>query len=580
MKSINGKVTLFMGAILALVMFAGLVNVWISYAQISKVNAIVNASGLLRNHMEADMLHDSIRGDVVTILVKARNADPDLTADIERLSRNNKLLMEKLQLDLSYQGDRTVRDAAATVDAPLAAYTGKALAIAEQARSNPETATAMLPEFQSAFEELEGSMASISDAIEKHVAAVGTSSASYLRLALFASAAGMVLTTLAIIGVAIACRRHLVAPLVSLIHAIGRLARGEAGVTLPCQEREDELGDLVRATQDFRNQLDAADRSKAEQTHMLVSSIGEGLSALASGDLSREVNAQLSPPFSQLKDDFNSAVAALRAVMGEVVAGAESIRIGVGEIRSASDDLAHRTETQASQVEEAASQLGEVTEGLARTAHAAATANESVSLVREDATQSGDVVRRAIGAMDGIARQSEEIAEIIGMIDGIAFQTNLLALNAGVEAARAGDAGKGFAVVASEVRALAQRTTDAANQVKSRVTSAGEQIATGVSLVGETGTVLERITARIEEIGELVQSIAVSSDGQSNSLQQINKAVGGMDRSTQQNAAMVEQANAATRSLGQETQKLAAIVAKFKLGHTADSNRPIVMRAA
>lgn len=580
MKSINRTVTRVMGLILALVVVAGLVNVLISYGQISKVDAIVDTSGLLRNHMEADMLHDTIRGDVMSILVEARKADADLSPQIERLARNCQALLKKVQTDLSYPHDAAIREAAVNVDKPLAAYTAGALAIAKRAQTDPDGATAMLPAFQSAFEDLEGGMSAISDAIETHVAAVGTSSASYLHLALYVSLAGMVLTTLAITGAAIASRRHLVAPLVSLIHAIERLAKGDADVTLPCQDREDELGDLVRATQEFRDQLDAADRSKAEQTDILLSSIGEALSALAAGDLSREVDAQLAPPLSQLKNDFNSAVAALRAVMEEVVNGADTIRIGVGEIRSASDDLARRTETQASQVEEAASQLGEVTEGVAHTAQAAATANESVSLVREDATQSGDVVRRAISAMDGIARQSEEIAEIIGMIDGIAFQTNLLALNAGVEAARAGDAGKGFAVVASEVRALAQRTTEAANQVKSRVTSAGEQIATGVSLVGETGTVLERITARIEEIGELVQTIAVSSNGQSSTLRQINNAVGGMDRSTQQNAAMVEQANAATRSLGQETEKLATIVAKFNFGHGAQTGTLIARRAA
>lgn len=580
MQSINRSVMLLMGAILALVLFAGALNSWLSFRQIDKVQAIVDASALLRNHMEADMLHDTIRGDVMAILVNARKSGADLSPQIDQLSRHSKLLLDKVHLDLTYANAARVREAAANVDGKLKAYTASAQSIADKARSDPDAANALLPGFAAAFEDLEGGMAAISDAIEEHVDEVGATSSSHLQLALYASLACMALTTSAVLWGAFASRRHLVAPLIDLIHAIERLARGETNVRLPCQGRQDELGALVAATQAFRDQLDAADRAKAEQTQLLVSSIGEGLSSLAAGDLSREVNALLTPPFSHLKSDFNNAVVALRAVMGEIIVGADTIRIGVGEIRSASDDLARRTETQASQLEEAASQISEVTGGVAQTAQAAATANESVSLVREDAFQSGDVVRRAISAMDGIARQSEEIAEIIGMIDGIAFQTNLLALNAGVEAARAGDAGKGFAVVASEVRALAQRTTDAANQVKGRVTSAGEQIASGVSLVGETGIVLERITARIEAIGELVQTIAVGSEGQSNRLRQINNAVEGMDRTTQQNAAMVEEANAATRSLGQEIEKLSSLVTRFNIGSHSASPPIAAKRAA
>ena len=168
--------------------------------------------------------------------------------------------------------------------------------------------------------------------------------------------------------------------------------------------------------------------------------------------------------------------------------------------------------------------------------------------------------------MSGIERSSAEISEIITVIDGIAFQTNLLALNAGVEAARAGDAGKGFAVVASEVRALAQRSAEAAKDVKTRIMASSEQVDVGVELVSETGKALQRIIGRIGEISTLVSTIASSAEQQSTGLQQVNTAVAEMDGVTQQNAAMVEQSTAAARSLSEEAGELASQIARFKIG--------------
>ncbi|MGE7206422.1 methyl-accepting chemotaxis protein, partial [Sphingomonas sp. NPDC019816] len=178
------------------------------------------------------------------------------------------------------------------------------------------------------------------------------------------------------------------------------------------------------------------------------------------------------------------------------------------------------------------------------------------------------VVERARAAMGGIEQASTEIAEIIGVIDGIAFQTNLLALNAGVEAARAGDAGKGFAVVASEVRALAQRSADAAHSVKTRILASSEQVRSGVALVGETGEALDRINQGMVRIGTLMTGIADDSARQADGMGQINTALSQMDGVTQQNAAMVEQATAAARTLAQEAEQLNEAVSRFRLAAT------------
>jgi methyl-accepting chemotaxis protein len=198
-------------------------------------------------------------------------------------------------------------------------------------------------------------------------------------------------------------------------------------------------------------------------------------------------------------------------------------------------------------------------------AEGAGRANVAVGEARIEAQRSGEVLRRAIEAMAGIERSSAEISDIITVIDGIAFQTNLLALNAGVEAARAGDAGRGFAVVASEVRALAQRSADAAKDVKSRITASSQHVDAGVKLVSETDHALNSIITRIANISTLVSGIALSAEQQASSIQQLNTAVAEMDGVTQQNAAMVEEATAAARSLAAEADALAERVARFTI---------------
>ena len=200
---------------------------------------------------------------------------------------------------------------------------------------------------------------------------------------------------------------------------------------------------------------------------------------------------------------------------------------------------------------------------------------------RADAERSGEVVRRAVSAMGEIEKSSAQISQIIGVIDEIAFQTNLLALNAGVEAARAGDAGRGFAVVASEVRALAQRSAEAAKEIKSLISASTEQVAQGVGLVGETGKALERIVTQVTEINGLVSEIAASAKEEALGLAQVNTAVNEMDHVTQQNAAMVEESTAASRVLADEARELSRLVARFKLSsvHAATTARPAAAAA-
>ncbi|HEX7853049.1 MAG TPA: methyl-accepting chemotaxis protein [Sphingobium sp.] len=376
-----------------------------------------------------------------------------------------------------------------------------------------------------------------------------------ILLSIAGLAAGLVIT-----------RRSVVRPLHELRASMAELAAGNTDLAIPHAGRADEVGQMAQSMAIFRDQLAAAERAKEHQAALIVDSIGNGLDALARGDLSVSVDAELTGPFAKLKTDFNRAVGALADAMRSVTAATHSINTSATEIRHASDDLSHRTEEQAASLEETAAAMAEITSTIRQTAEGATRASKVVGETRVEAEHSGDVVRRAISAMGGIERASAEISEIISVIDGIAYQTNLLALNAGVEAARAGEAGRGFAVVASEVRALAQRSADAATDVKARIMASATQVETGVALVSETGKTLGRIVERVGEISALVGTIAESADRQAATLQQVNTAVSDIDAVTQQNAAMVEEATAAARSLAGEADSLARDVAHFRLG--------------
>jgi len=377
--------------------------------------------------------------------------------------------------------------------------------------------------------------------------------------------AAVLFTAVLVVVLLMSLVRAIATPLAGVTHVLGELGKGNLSVNADACDRRDEIGALTTATKDLRNQLFAAERAKEEQADVIVASIGTGLSQLAEGDLTARIDADLAGKFAPLKQDFNRALEAIETAMAKVARSTSGIRTGSGEIRQASDDLSRRTEQQAASLEETAAAMNQITTTVKQTAADAGQANQQVAEARKDAEESGKIVRKAVEAMGGIERSSAEISEIISVIDGIAFQTNLLALNAGVEAARAGDAGKGFAVVASEVRALAQRSAEAAKDVKERITASSGQVAAGVEMVGETGKALTRIIRHITGISELVEGIALGADQQSAGLTQVNTAVAEMDGVTQQNAAMVEEATAAARSLAGEADELARQIGQFRL---------------
>jgi methyl-accepting chemotaxis protein len=310
----------------------------------------------------------------------------------------------------------------------------------------------------------------------------------------------------------------------------------------------------------------AIEMEKRQQEEAIISSVGVGLHALAGGNLTHRVTTELSGPLEKLKQDFNAAVPKLQDVLSAVVQSIDTISTGASEIEQASDDLSRRTENQAASLEQTAAALEEITATVRATAGNASKASAIVNRTKNAAQESGHIVESTIAAMSQIEQSSKQITDIIGVIDEIAFQTNLLALNAGVEAARAGDAGRGFAVVASEVRALAQRSSQAAKEIKSLISASSEHVTAGVKYVGQSGSALHQIVEQIVEINELVTEIAQAAGQQSTGIEEVNAAVNQMDQVTQQNAAMVEESTAAAHHLSGEAQNLAGLVANFEVG--------------
>ncbi|WP_327194523.1 methyl-accepting chemotaxis protein [Novosphingobium beihaiensis] len=358
-------------------------------------------------------------------------------------------------------------------------------------------------------------------------------------------------------------RRRIVTPLDEASHTIESLASGDYQVSVDGLSRQDEFGAMARAMEVFREAGMAREEARVNQKRV-VDVLSIGLDKLASKDLEYCIDDEFPEGYEALRRNYNAALESFAKAMGTVRAGTSSVMSSISEIRSAADDLAQRNERQAASLEETAAAMRQVTGRVNESAASTARAEETISHAQSHAGEGGEVVRRAVEAMAAIESSAQEIATIVDVIDGIAFQTNLLALNAGVEAARAGDAGKGFAVVANEVRELAQRSANAARDIKELITKSSGQVSAGVGLVGQTGGKFDEIVSRIDALHGLITDMAESARQQAGDLQQVSNAVDDMDRMTQQNAAMVEETTAATRSLETEASALTRMMSAFR----------------
>ena len=417
--------------------------------------------------------------------------------------------------------------------------------------------------------------ASVNSTITTSIIGLGIGVVSSIALAFYVSHAGIT------------------APMARLRERMTTLADGQTSGEIEGIGRADEIGQMAAAVAIFRDnaieriklakeadstrqlseaerlQRDAERAKEAASVQHAVDELGAALNRLSDGDLAYRIETPFQGQLDNLRRNFNNSVEKLNQAMNSVGTNASAINAGATELLNAADDLAKRTEQQAASVEETAAALEQITTTVKDAAKRAEEASQLVLRTKGGAEVSGKVVNDAIDAMRHIENSSNEIANIIGVIDDIAFQTNLLALNAGVEAARAGDAGKGFAVVAQEVRELASRSANAAKEIKTLITASSQHVQSGVDLVAQTGTSLQKIVGEVQEINRHVQAIAEASREQSLGLQEINTAVNTMDQGTQQNAAMVEESTAASAALASEAQSLTEMLGQFRLSATA-----------
>ncbi len=460
-----------------------------------------------------------------------------------------------------------------------------------------QTAAGFVAPFEDSYRQMTSTLAKVVADQRQHTQAQAQAGYAKTQAAVGLMMVATVLTLIAVSVVAFLLSRATRNAVERIASATKDLAQGGRAVDLDGLRRGDELGDIVaslKVFQDNQRHLDelrreqersgalAADERRAKEEAaaaaareqvLVVNALAEGLDRLACGDLAFRIQAAFPGHYNKLREDFNIAITRLEETIAVILSTASSLQSGSSQIVESAGELSERTERQAATLEETAAAMDEITATVKKTADGAIGARDVVAAAKDSASKSGEVVQGAIHAMGEIESSSRQISQIIGVIDEIAFQTNLLALNAGVEAARAGDAGKGFAVVASEVRALAQRSAEAAKEIKGLIAASTAQVARGVTLVDQTGVALGHIVGQVAEINTIVSEIAASAKEQALGLNQVNAAINQMDQATQRNAAMVQDSTAISRDLGQDAEELGRLMSRFSINPSMSAGR-------
>jgi len=572
-------------------------GLWVAMSLDSALTRSETSAKILRLHMHADMMHDALRADVMGGIM---SSDPALGVDLKAVRADLAEHTQAFKTDIATSNqlaeDPAVKAALADVEAPLATYIASAGDIVGSADTDAAGARAKLPGFATQFSALEGKMEEASTKIEAAATRDAKAAKSMSLLGQVVMGALLLVAAAFAAVLMIAAQKGLVAPLVQITSALRRLSAGDLSVVLPKTRSKDEIGQMTDALQTFhdtvearRKELEAADvrdaleieRAQAEQRRdeaeatqkAVVESLAAALKAMSEGDLTQRLERPFPAGYEKLRLDFNVAVEKLSGVIAASLGAVTAIHGGTAEITAAADDLSGRTERQAASLEEAVAALDEITSTVRLTAEGASRARKVVERARTAADASGSIVTQAVEAMGAIEKSSAQIGQIIGVIDEIAFQTNLLALNAGVEAARAGEAGRGFAVVAQEVRALAQRSADAAREIKTLISASTAEVGQGVQYVGKAGEALRAIADEVDQIDSLVGEMAASTQEQARGLAEVNTTMNQMDQVTQRNAAMVEETTAASHALAQEATRLAQRMGELRIAGEAGQRR-------
>ncbi len=493
---------------MALAFLIGGVALVASQRLVQNSQAIANSGAALRAQMAADMMHDALRSDVLAALLAGVKQDPAARQAIEAdLAEHSDTFKTSLsQLD-ALPLDPNARAAASKVRPALDAYIASAAQVVRLAFSDLAAAEAQMPAFQAAFKTLEDDMEALSGLIEAQSAAVQTHSESTGLQARWVIGVSAVLGALGLNWLSATISLRVAKPVRTAVAVAQRVASGDLSQPVPLEGRG-ETASLLEALATMQSQLQA-----------LVDTVGRTSGVIAQG----------------------------------------SAEIAVGNA-----DLSQRTEQTAAELQRTASTMDALTGAVRQSADTARSGNELAEQASQVARQGGEAVGRVVDTMGAIHQASRRIADILGVIDSIAFQTNILALNAAVEAARAGEQGKGFAVVATEVRTLAQRSAQAAREIKTLIGDSVDKVETGGAQVAEAGKTMDDIVAQVLKVAHMMAEIQRTTAEQSDDIAQVGIAIQQVDRMTQQNAALVEQSAAAADNLKQQAAELATVVARFR----------------
>jgi methyl-accepting chemotaxis protein len=475
----------------------------------SAIEDSIQSSQALQASQEADMMHDAIRGDGQLALFGALQKSPDRIKEAEdglatHVETFNKALVGLGALPLSPES----RAALAIAQPQVKAYVEAAQQMVRAARVDDKTAQKAVPALQVAFTELEKTMAALSDTIEKSSDALNAQAKAAVGQTRLAIALALLVATAAMVLAALWLAHRLTGPMQHAVGVADQLAQGDLTATIRPAGNDENL--------------------------------------------------QLLQALARMQASFSG-------IVREVKANADQVASGSSQIAQGNQDLSARTEQQASALQQTAATMDQLGSTVRNNADSARQASELALGASGIALHGGTVVGQVVETMKGINESSRKIADIIGVIDGIAFQTNILALNAAVEAARAGEQGRGFAVVAGEVRNLAQRSADAAKEIKALIGASVERVGQGTAQVDQAGRTMGEIVTAIKRVNDIVAEISSASREQSAGVTQVGEAVSNMDQATQQNAALVEQSAAAAESLRQQAQGLVRAVAVFRL---------------
>ena len=555
-------------SIVAIVVLAALAtySLWQSELELKRQIRMTEAVEL---QWSATASHEAIDGKVNYALLVGAEANStkqthlktSLAEDIEKLRHRLSALRA---LDLSPELNATVDQITPAAEK----YMVSSRKLLAQAFSDPEAAMLELAEFHKQFAALEAAFVPLAKRLDAFAAAAQERAESNQTNMLYALMGVAAITIGLVLHNARKVTLTITKPIERLRSALHDVAQGDFGLKIAARMRKDDFGeiaqDIDKISERVVKTLDEQDALRAEGERV-IKRLGAGLRLLSSGDFSDQITENFNEDYEPLRADFNETVDRLNDLLSQVVQSSQGIQKQSSEIRDASQELSMRTASQAATLEETAAALEQMTNSVETAAQNTKEAEEAVVAARADVEHSGRVVEGAIEAMNEIEASSSRISQIIGVIDDIAFQTNLLALNAGVEAARAGEVGRGFAVVASEVRGLAQRSSEAANEIKILISTSTKHVQDGVRQVDGAGKALSAVVRQVANISELVTGIASTSVEQANGIKEVNVGVAQLDQVTQQNATMVEDSSSAIQSMNGETEGLGQLVSQFKL---------------